>query len=192
MAKNLADVSKTVPSIKGELNQTGILNGYDLYSMKESPIDTPTLSQWKGGKTSQSVGLMFVSVDGVEKSTKLSIDIKGNLYQMVDVKPYSTVSVTTKNMDKSLKVTFNNKVVNFAKDKTGQVLLDVTAPRDAGTYTLKVGVSTLQLKVAKPPVAPSVAVSAGVAAKTDRTDTFPADASKKLSPIQKLWSWFLK
>ncbi|MEI6378009.1 MAG: hypothetical protein WCO97_12510, partial [bacterium] len=51
LPKSLVDLSGAVPSIRKELSSADIRSGYDLYSMKESPIDTPTLSDLAKDKT---------------------------------------------------------------------------------------------------------------------------------------------
>ena len=181
LPKSLADLSRAVPSIKKELTSADIRNGYDLYVMKESPINTPTLTDLTKDKTKQPETLIFVSVGGKEVPTKLSIDTKGNIYQMITVEPYTTLDVDVKNTSKTTpKATWNNQDIKTTKDKNNIVKLSITAPKDAGVYTLKVGTLTLEVKVVISTPAP--ADNGGVTTPTP----------KKLSPIQKLWSWFGK
>ena len=183
LAAPLADLSRSVPSIKKELTSANIRNGYDLYMMKESPIDTPTLSDLTKDKTKQPENLIFVSVDGKEAPTKLSIDKKGGVYQMIAVSPYDVLTISTKNTNKTIpKATWNGIGVKTAKDKNNIVKLSITAPKDAGVYTLKVGTLTLNIAVEKP----ATTSTGGVTTPTTQTP------QKKLSPIQKLWSWFGK
>ena len=188
LPKSLVDLSKAVPSIKRSLTTANIRNGYDLYMMKESPIDTPTLTDLTKDKTKQPENLIFVSVDGKEVSTKLSIDKKGGVYQMITVSPYDVLAVSTKNTNKTIpKATWNGVGVKTTKDKNNIVKLSINAPKDAGVYILKVGTLTLEVKVITSTPAPAnnggVTTGSGGATNTQ---------AKKLSPIQKLWSWFGK
>ncbi|MEI6553151.1 MAG: hypothetical protein WCO09_01135 [bacterium] len=181
MPKSLVDLSKTVPSIKKALTSANITNGYDLYAMKDSPVNTPTLTELNKEKAVQPESLIFVSVDGKEKETKLSIDKKGNVYQIVTVEPYATLDVSVKNTAKTKPVAvWNGKVVTTIKDKKNIIKFSVMTPKGAGSYNLRVGTLTLEVRVVTPqPVKPS--------AGSGNTGT-----QKKLSPIQKLWSWFGK
>ena len=147
--------------------------------MKESPIDTPTLSDLAKDKTKQPESLIFISIDGKEKQTKLSIDKKGNTYQIITVEPYADLAVSVKNTDKVLpKTTFNGVTIKATKNKSNIISASVLAPKDNGIYSLKVGNLTLEVRVVRP-----VAVVTPKSATTTPT---------QLSPIQKLWSWFTK
>jgi autotransporter-associated beta strand protein len=209
LPKSLVNISKLVPSINKELNKAGIINGYDLYMMKESPIETPTLHELAKEKVPQPTTLMFISVDGLEKKTKLSIDKKGNAYQIISVEPESYIYVNLKNKDKEVTATFNNEYVKFVKNKDGIIKLNVMTPRALGLYTLKVGTLILEVRVVNKVVEDVTGVTgdAGVidtngksnANRYTVTTSTPASnmgtrtgtgEPKKLSPIIKLWNFF--
>jgi hypothetical protein len=176
LPKSLSDISKAVPSIKKELTTADIRNGYDLYMMKESPINTPTMTELKQDKAIQPESLIFISVDGKERETKLSIDKKGSIYQMITVEPYSSLSVSVKNTNKVIPtVIWNGVKTKFTKDKQNIIRFSLTTPKDNGVYILKVGTLTLNVEVKRPEITPTV-----------------KNETKKLSPIQKMWSWFGK
>jgi len=175
LPQSLVTLGNSVPSIKKELTIAGIKNGYDLYTMKESPINTPTLSQLSKDKTKQPTNLIFVSVDNKETPTKLSIDKKGRAYQILTVAPNSTIDINVKSTDKTLpEIVFDNNEVQSKKDKNGNVKVSLNAPVDQGTRALTVGNLKLEIRVVKSeaPAQPKV--------------------EKKLSPIVKMWSWFGK
>ena len=168
-----------------------IRNGYDLYMMKESPINTPTLTELARDKTKQPESLIFVTVDGKEKETKLSIDRKGNTYQIITVEPYAAITASVKNTNKTIpKATWNGTEMKVTKDKKNIIKLSLTAPKDNGVYTLKVGTLTLEVKVITPAPAPSDATVGGGGGAGGGVTT--VSGPKKLSPILKLWSWFGK
>ena len=123
---------------------------------------------------------LAVSINGRDVPTKLSIDKKGSVYQIITVAPDDTLLISAKNTDKTMpKATFNGVDIKTSKDKQSIIKLSVTAPKDAGVYTLKIGTLTLQVKVVSTqPQAPA--------------NPNPQTPVKKLSPIQKLWSWFVK
>jgi hypothetical protein len=177
LPKPLVDLSRTVPSIKKGLATADIRNGYDLYMMKNSPINTPTMTELAQESATQPESLIFISVDGKERETKLSIDRKGSIYQMITVEPYSALSVSVKNTNKIKPIaTFNNQTIKTTKDKQNIIKFSLTAPKDNGVYTLKVGSLSLNVEVKRP-----------------KTATPPTvNQPKKLSPIQKVWSWFEK
>jgi len=179
LPKSLSDLSHAVPLINKSLTSADIRSGYDLYTMKESPINTPTLSDLVKDKTKQPESLIFASANGNESSTKLMIDKKGGAYQIITVEPYAVLDIDVKNTNKVLpKASWNNIDAKVVKDKQNIIKLSVVAPKENGTYTLKVGELTLQVRVVA-----ATAVGGGAG-----TSTQP----KKLSPIQKLWSWFVK
>ena len=183
LPKSLYDLMNAVPFIKREIASSDIKNGYDLYAMKESPINTPTLSELAKDKTKQPESIVFVSVAGVEKETKLSIDKKGNTYQMITVLPSATLDINVKNTDKVLpKTTFNGLDIKTSKDKQNIIKLSASMPKESGIYILKVGSLVLQVKVY---------VVSGTGDKIGVTIGKEAQ-QKKLLPIQKLWSWFKK
>ena len=196
LPKSLADLSHTVPAISKSLSSADIRNGYDLYTMKESPINTPTLSDLAKDKTKQPESLIFASENGTQVSTKLSIDKKGSVYQIITIESYTTLDINVKNTDKTIpKASWNNSDMKVVKDKQNIIKLSVVAPRENGSYTLKVGTLTLQVKVVTQtsPATNNKATSSnsstgGVSSSGTTTDT----GAKKLSPIQKLWSWFVK
>jgi photosystem II stability/assembly factor-like uncharacterized protein len=175
LPKSLANLSNTVPSIKKELTSAGIINGYDLYSMKDSPVNTPTLSDLAKDKTKQPTNLIFTSVDDKETPTKLSIDKKGRTYQILTVEPNDTIDISIKNTNKTLPITiFDNNPIKPNKDKNNNITLTLNAPTEQGTRILTVGDLTLEIRVKAP--APVV---------TPKVE-------KKLSPIKKMWNWFTK
>ncbi len=194
LPKSLAVLSNALPSIKKELNKAGIINGYDLYLMKDSPINTPTLTELTKNNTPRPETLMFVSVDGKEKETKLSIDKKGNTYQIISVEPNTYIYVSVKNTNKNVKAEFNNKEVVIMRDKNNIIKVVVPSPAEIGTYALKFGDLLLEVRVKT-----IVAVEEPQPVVPTGAYTPPADGgvttdgvSKKLSPIQKLWNWFTK
>jgi hypothetical protein len=171
----LINLSQSVPSIKKELTSAGIINGYDLYSMKESPVNTPTLSQIKQDKTKQPTNLIFTSVDDKETPTKLSIDKKGRTYQILTVEPNDTIDISIKSTNKTLPVTiFDNNPIKPNKDKNNNITLSLNAPKEQGTRVLTVGDLTLEIRVKVQAPAPVPKVE------------------KKLTPIVKMWRWFVK
>ena len=184
LPKSLVDLSKAVPSIKKDLTSANIINGYDLYQMKESPVNVPTLTELNKDKTTVPESLIFVSVDGKERETKLSIDKKGEVYQIINVEPYATLDVSVKSTAKKVpSATFNKQTIKTTKDKKNIVRLSVVAPKGGGSYTLKVGTLTLEVRVIKSqPTTPA----------TGNQNTGTPAPQKKLSPLQKLWSWFSK
>ncbi len=212
LPKSLADISKAVPSINKKMNQAGVINGYDLYTMKESPIETPTLNELTKEKVPQPTSLMFISVDGLEKKTKLSIDKKGNAYQIISVEPESYIYVNLKNKDKVATAVFNNEDVKITRSKDDVIKLNVMAPKELGRYVLKVGTLILEVRVvsAVNKVVEDVNITTGGVGgvdtgvntnnKADTTSTAVgntgtgtvtrAGESKKLSPIIKLWRFF--
>jgi len=173
LPKNLVDLSDAVPSIKKELTSAGIISGYTLYSMKESPVNTPTLKQFLSTRTLQPLNLMFVSVDGLETPTKLSIDANGNLYQIINVNSYSALGVTARENDKKVVVTFNGKGTKFVRDSKGIVKVNVITPRGGGTHILKIGKMTLEVRVV------------GISMGTQRTGEV-----KTAVPIKSPFWWF--
>jgi photosystem II stability/assembly factor-like uncharacterized protein len=146
LPKELVDLSEAVPSIKKELSSAGIINGFALYSMENSPINTPTLNQIIKTKTLQPLNLLFVSVDGIETPTKLSIDAKGGLYQIINVNPYSVLAVSARHIDKKVAVTFNGKNVKYSKDKNNVVKVDVAVPKGGSVHVLKIGNLLLEVR----------------------------------------------
>jgi len=189
LPKSLADLSNSVPAIKRAMAASGIVNGYDLYIMKESPINTPTLSDLVKDKTKQPESLIFASQNGTQVSTKLMIDKKGSVYQIITVEPNAVIDINVKNSDKTLpKASWNNADAKVVKDKQNIIKLSVVAPKDIGSYTLKVGALTLQVKVVKQ----VAGVNNGGVGIGANGGTSPNTQPKKLSPIQKLWSWFGK
>ena len=195
LPKSLAELSRLVPSIKKELNQMGVINGYNLYSMKKSPINTPTLLELAKDKTKQPESLIFISVNSGEEETKLSIDKKGNLYQIITVEPDDTLIISAKNTDKTLpKITFNGVDIKASKDKQNVIKLSVVAPKNNGIYILKLGSLTLNIIVDKT-VASDNSRKQGShmgAGAINNGGVTTVDQPKRLSPIQKLWSWFGK
>ena len=147
LPKSLVNISKLVPSINKELNRAGIINGYDLYKMKESPIETPTLNELTKEKVLQPTSLMFISIDGLEKKTRLSIDKVGNAYQIISVEPNSYIYVNLKNKDKVINVAFNNEEVKVFKSNNDVIKLNFMVPKELGTYMLKVGTLNLEVRV---------------------------------------------
>jgi hypothetical protein len=147
LPEDLVDLSNAVPSIKKELRSSSISGGYILYRMKESPVNTPTLKQFLSTRTQQPYNLIFVSVDGVGKPTKLSIDAKGNLYQIVNVASYSAIGVTARENSEKVIVTFNGKETKFVKDNKNIVKVNVVVPGGGGTNILKIGKLTLEVRV---------------------------------------------
>jgi len=194
LPKSLADLSNSVPAIKRAMAVSGIVNGYDLYTMKESPINTPTLSDLVKDKTKQPESLIFASQNVTQVSTKLMIDKKGSVYQIITVEPNAVIDVDVKNTGKTTpKTTFNGLDIKTGKDKQNIIKLSVVAPKEIGTYTLKVEQLTLQVKVISPTAATvgkgtGATNNSGVTTGVVSSNTQP----KKLSPIQRLWSWFVK
>ena len=173
LPQSLANLSNTVPSIKKELTSAGIINGYDLYSMKESPVNTPTLSDLAKDKTKQPTNLIFTSVDNTETPTKLSIDKKGRTYQILTVEPNDTIDISIKSINKTLPITiFDNNPIKPNKDKNNNITLSINAPKEQGTRILTVGDLTLEIRVKVQDPAPAPKVE------------------KKLTPIVKMWKWF--
>ncbi len=191
LPQSLVNLSKSVPFIKKELISAGIINGHDLYIMKESPINTPTLTELAKDKTKQPESIIFVSLNKEETSTKLSIDKKGNLYQTINVLPQDILTISAKNSDKKLVVTLDGETIKVIKDKKNIVKLSIVAPKDAGIYSLKVGLLKLRVRVEK-----SVAVPENDSGATtglvdvNNNKVTETQSTKNLSPIQKLWVWF--
>jgi len=222
LPKSLADISNAVPSIKSAMAMAGIVNGYDLYSMKNSPINTPTLTELRNEKTVMPKTLMFASVGGEEKSTKLSIDKKGKIYQIITVSPDSIINLSingnggasdvggkggvvgkgdvgssgvSANGMSLPKVVFNGKNILSTKDKNGIVLLNVVAPKDAGVYVLNVGGLTLEVRVSK--VSPdgsggNVNVGKDKGAASQNSTANKTAVVKPLSIFQRVWAWFVR
>jgi hypothetical protein len=143
--------------------------------MKESPVNTPTLSDLAKDKTKQPTNLIFTSVDNTETPTKLSIDKKGRTYQILTVEPNDTIDISIKSTNKTLPVTiFDNNPIKPNKDRNNNITLSINAPKEQGTRILTVGDLTLEIRVKEvvPVVSPKV--------------------DKKLSPIKKMWNWFVK
>lgn len=186
LPKSLATISEAIPSIRKELNKAGIINGYNLYSMEESPIHTPTLKELKKDNIAQPNNLLFVSLDGREAQTKLSIDEKGNVYQIIDVEPETYVYVSVKNTSKNIKAEFEGNGVAILKDKNNIVKVVVPSPAEVGNYTLKVGNLLLEVRVKKvvvpekEPVKLSETIPEAKVEKVGKTRWF--------SPIVNLWS----
>ena len=150
--------------------------------MKESPVNTPTLTDLQKSNVAQPSTLIFTSVDNVPTPTKLSVDIKGGVYQTITVEPYAVLSINAKNTDKKITTSFNNKAVKVVKDKNNILKFEVVAPREEGTYKMKVGNLNLNVKILKK-VSPSAPANSVSSASNQLNKA-------KLSPIQKVWSWF--
>jgi hypothetical protein len=173
LPQSLINLSQSVPSIKKELTSAGIINGYDLYSMKESPVNTPTLSDLAKDKTKQPTNLIFTSVDDKETPTKLSIDKKGRTYQILTVEPGDTIDISIKSTNKTLPVTiFDNNPIKPNKDKNNNITLSINAPKEQGARILTVGDLTLEIRVKVQAPASALKVE------------------KRLTPIVKMWRWF--
>ena len=101
---------------------------------------------------------------------------------MITVETYAVLSVDAKNTDKKIIASFNNKVIKDIKDKNNIVKFDVVAPRGEGVYKMKVGGLNMDVKVVKK------------IASSSQTSVNPTSAvllnKTKLSPLQKVWSWF--
>ena len=184
---------KTVPFIKREIASSDIKNGYDLYAMKESPINTPTLSELAKDKTKQPESIVFVSVAGVEKETKLSIDKKGNTYQMITVLPSATLDINVKNTDKVLpKTTFNGVDIKTSKDKQNIIKLSASMPKESGLYTLKIGSLTLNITVLSGNLNGGGFVTGKVVDSKVTPVVKPKQPISKVNLFNKLINWFVK
>jgi hypothetical protein len=174
LPESLVNLGNSIPSIKKELTSAGIKNGYDLYSMKDSPVNTPTLTDLSKDKTKQPTNLIFTSINGEETRTKLSIDKKGKTYQVLTVSPDTKIDINVKSNNKTIPpVVFDNNNITPTKDKDNTIKLSLNAPTQEGTRVLTVGELTLEIRVEKPKV-------------------IQPKVEKKLSPIIKLWRWFGK
>ena len=193
LPKSLNDLMKTVPFIKREIASSDIKNGYDLYAMKESPINTPTLSELAKDKTKQPESIVFVSVAGVEKETKLSIDKKGNTYQMITVLPSATLDINVKNTDKVLpKTTFNGLDIKTSKDKQNIIKLSASMPKESGLYTLKIGSLTLNITVLSGNLNGGGFVTGKVVDSKVTPVVKPKQPISKVNLFNKLINWFVK
>ena len=180
LPKSLTELSKTYPSIKNQLNQADIRSGYDLYLMTDSPISIPTIDQTIKENGKRPNDIIFVSVDGKDVPTKISIDQKGNVYQILNVESYSSIEASVKSNAKIVSAYFNNKAIKVTKDKKSIVDTKITAPRGPGKYTLKLVGITLEIHVS----VPVIPASSDIPTKQNSA------GSAKKSPLQKMWSWF--
>ena len=193
LPKSLYDLMNAVPFIKREIASSDIKNGYDLYAMKESPINTPTLSELAKDKTKQPESIVFVSVAGVEKETKLSIDKKGNTYQMITVLPSATLDINVKNTDKVLpKTTFNGVDIKTSKDKQNIIKLSASMPKESGLYTLKIGSLTLNITVLSGNLNGGGFVTGKVVDSKVTPVVKPKQPISKVNLFNKLINWFVK
>ena len=173
--KRFIDITNAVPSISRELSQANVNSGYELSKMSDSPINTPTLRELADNNNTRPDNLIFISVDGVQQQTRLSVDEKGNTYQIINVDPYSALVVTVKDTSKTVSASFDGKVIKANKDKNSIITVNLQAPKSGDKHTLKINGAILEIRVNKPVVVSPT-----------------AQAVKQKSPLQKLWSWFSK
>jgi hypothetical protein len=192
LPKSLTALSNTLPSIKKELNKAGIINGYDLYSMKNSPINTPTLKQVTKDGIVQPDNLLFVSIDGTEIKTKLSIDKTGKVYQIINVEPETYIYVSVKNTSKKIKAEFNNEEIKVIKDKKNIIKVAVPSPAEIGIYKLLIGELILEVRVNK--VVTSEMTEPENTPNNNYVQTIPKADLKTNRPsfINNIWSWLFR
>ncbi len=183
LPKSLAVLSNTITSIRKELNKAGIINGYDLYRLSEnSPVKTPTLMEIINNGIVQPKNLLFVSVDGLETETRLSIDRRGSAYQILTVRPNAVINVNVK-ADKTNalpKTIFDNNPILASRDKNNNITITLNTPRELGAKVLTVGDLILEIRVRATAPDPASSIMSATS------------QGKNLSPIIKLWSWFAK
>ncbi|MEI6553245.1 MAG: hypothetical protein WCO09_01635, partial [bacterium] len=121
-----------------------------------------------------------VLINGEEKETKLLIDSKGKVYQSIVVDSSVELGIKVKNPNSKgiAAVSFNGKNIKVTKDKKNEIKFKITAPKDDGSYILKVGVLTLEVKVVTKVNNPSTKQNASIQGN-----------SKKVQIIQKLPLW---
>jgi hypothetical protein len=168
LPKEITALAKALPTVDKQLKDRTISREKDILKLIGNPLILPKLSDIPSSiKIPDSIH--FVTVDGKQVATNLSVDKKGKLIQTITVPVNANLGVFINVPKVKSKVLFNNQRLTYLPLNNGSVAT-FTAPEKEGVYSL-IASNTFKLEI---------------------TVVSPVVSPKSPPPKKSVWSWFSK